>query len=103
MTPSDRQQVADLHQAIRRAQWEVVGLRLNEADPTTLAAKTQRLAELRDRLHKVMAATRPATCPLVDCPAPGGRCGWGCCLGQGAGAGRRANCPWRQPTGSPPK
>jgi len=116
MKPEDQQNVANLHGKIRQTQWELYSLQQAGGDQEK-AAKTQKeLVQLRDQLHKVMVATRPATCPYagqpnVPCPQPncplvGGAgtppggglgCGMGMGRGRGMGVGRRGGqCPWQQ-------
>jgi hypothetical protein len=125
MKPDDQQRVANLHQKIRQGQWDLYQLQRSGADQAKTTAKEKAIAGLRDQLHKVMVATRPATCPLgtqagapvtppaspaAVCPwgnQPGAGCPWGgpgpgrgCGMGMGRGMGGRwgGACPWVQPS-----
>jgi hypothetical protein len=132
MKPDDQQKVADLHQRIRQAQWDLLAMQQSGADQERIAKQQKSIAGLRERLQKLMAATCPAGCPRlshagagplpgsvgVGCPwgnQPGGNCprgsglgrclggGWACGRGPGLGMGMWGGvCPWSLPLASPP-
>jgi len=92
-SPADQQRVADLHRQIRQGQWDLFAMQQSGADPEKIAGKQKEIAGLRDQLHNVMVATRPATCPRAGRPIAGqgaGPLGTGCPWGNQPGAG----CPW---------
>ncbi len=109
MGPADQQQATGLHQQIRQAQWELYGLQQQGADPAVVAQKQKAIAEFRDNLNKVMAATQPTNCPWYGqagtAPRRGtgsaaGRGCWGCGMGGGRSGG---NCPWYGQAGTAPR
>ena len=124
MKAKDQQKVADLHQRIRQGQWDLYALQQSGADQERIAQTGKAVAALRDRLHQVLAATRPATCPFggqppvgqsaaplgLGCPwgnQPGVGCAWGCGRGVGRGMGLGMGgwwggvCLWKPPPAAP--
>lgn len=84
-------QVTDIHNQIRALNIEIAGLRANKGAPAEIAAKEQRIVELRAELSRITTANEklirdmgvPAPYGVCNGQGPAGRFG-----GQGAGMGR---------------
>lgn len=111
VSQEDVERIADLHQKIRQAQWELWTLKAQNADPDKIERKQNEVLRLRGELAKIMTNLPPGPCFQAGGtpPQPGAGLGFGMgrraramAPGRGGGWGGFGWC-WRLPSQTPQK
>ncbi|MBM3498182.1 MAG: hypothetical protein FJX74_05880 [Armatimonadetes bacterium] len=100
LSPEDAQKIADLHQKVRQAQWDLWSLQTGKAEEKRVEQKRAEVLRLRGELAKLMTDLPAGPCFQAGnaTPPPGaglglgrgivrGPCGMGGGFGRGAGRG----------------
>ncbi|MGQ9731453.1 MAG: hypothetical protein ACUVX8_09280 [Candidatus Zipacnadales bacterium] len=93
-SPQDQQKIADLHQKIRTAQWELWTLKSQNADQKKIEQKTTEVLKLRGELAKIMTNLPPGPCYQLSQGGTAPSAIWTPGLGRrgGFGMGFRGGC-----------